>query len=117
MNNLQTLAWLCEVNGDNKSYREGPEALDIIPKVGNLYAVRCPDNEDYYLVVAMLKVGLSQEPRLKVVSNPTYGIVPPQYEVLSAQQAIKFMRLPNTTSVNAFPYGPYPHLNRGNTNA
>ena len=117
MNNLQTLAWLCEVNGNNKSYREGPEELDIIPKVGNLYAVRCPDNEDYYLVVAMLKVGLSQEPRLKIVSNPTFGIVPPQYEVLSAQQAIKFMRLPNTTSVNAFPYGPYPHLNRGTTNA
>jgi len=117
MNNLQTLAWLCEVNGDNKSYREGPEELDIIPKVGNLYAVRCPDNEDYYLVVAMLKVGLSQEPRLKIVSNPTFGIVPPQYEVLSAQQAIKFMRLPNTTSVNAFPYGPYPHLKRGTTNA
>jgi len=117
MNNLQTLAWLCEVNGDNKSYREGPEELDITPKVGNLYAVRCPDNEDYYLVVAMLKVGLSQEPRLKIVSNPTFGIVPPQYEVLSAQQAIKFMRLPNTTSVNAFPYGPYPHLNRGTTNA
>tara|TARA_B100000073_G_scaffold304362_1_gene272932 strand:- start:141 stop:473 length:333 start_codon:yes stop_codon:yes gene_type:complete len=104
MNNLQTLAWLCEVNGDSKSYRQGPEALDIIPKVGNYYAVRCPDNEDYYLVVAMLKMGLSQEPRLKVVSNPVYGLVPPQYEVLSAQQALKFMRLPDTRVMNAFPF-------------
>ena len=103
MNNLQTLAWLCEVNGDG-SYRQGQEELNIIPKVGNYYAVRCPDNEDYYLVVAMLKIGLSQEPRLKIVSNPVYGLVPPQHEVLSAQQAIKYMKLPNTTSINAFPY-------------
>ena len=95
---------MCEVNGDRKSYREGPEALDIIPKVGNYYAVRCPDNEDYYLVVAMLKMGLSQEPRLKVVSNPVYGLVHPQYEVLSAQQVLKFMRLPDTRVMNAFPF-------------
>ena len=103
MNYLQTLAWLCEVNGDNKSYRQGPEALDTIPKVGNFYAVRCPDNEDYYLVIAMLKIGLSQEPRLKVVSNPVYGLVPPQYEVLSAEQTLKFMRMPDTRVMNAFP--------------
>lgn len=104
MNNLQTTALSYEGNGNNNSSRQGLELLDIIPKVGHYYAVRCPDSEDYYLVVAILKMGLSQEPRLKVVSNPVYGLVPPQYEVLSAQQALKFMRLPDTRVLNAFPY-------------
>ena len=104
MNNLQTLAWLCEVNGDGRSYRQGSEQLNVTPKVGNYYAVPCADNPDYYLVVAMKKWGLTEEPRLKVISNPTYGVIPSQYEVLTPQQAMKFMRLPNTTFMNAFPY-------------
>ena len=74
-------------------------------KVGNSYAIVCEDNPDYYRVV-FLKQNFMTGSIQSMVSNPTAGVVPPNFQVVSQAQLFQFLnKNQNLQNANkAFPY-------------
>ena len=107
MNYLQTLAWLCEVNGDGKSYHQDTRDFNFNLKEGEVYAVVTPDNPNYYRTVLLKKVGINQILK-PLISNPVYGSIPDHIREVSPEQVFRHTRLSTTNmqNLNAFPFTP-----------
>ena len=90
-----------------RTYRQGEEPLIKRMRVGEVYAVRTPDNPDYYRTVYLKRVDATGGVQM-LISNPSYGIPPDGVEEMEAEQALKQMREMNAgtslASLNAFPY-------------
>ena len=91
----------------SKSFRQGEQPLIKRMKVGEVYAVRTPDNDNYYRTVYLKKVDATGGVQM-LISNPSYGIPPDGVDEISPEQALKQMREMNAgtslASLNAFPY-------------
>lgn len=99
---------LVNATGNGKSYRQdNGDALVFRLKPNELYAIRCPDNEDYYRVV-MIKRNQLNNNFQTLISNPTYGVTPPGMAEVSQEQLFKQMKEMNAsltiTDTKAFPY-------------
>lgn len=94
--------------GKSKSYRDKQRPLNIRLKQNEVYAVRALDNPDYYRTV-MIKSNQLNGGFQTLISNPVYGSIPPQIQVVSQEQVFKQMREMNAKMVtgkdlDAFPY-------------
>ena len=68
---------------------------------GEVYGIKCPDDERYYRT-AFVKVNpFTQQPQV-MMSNPQYGILPDGIREISAQHLMQQMKLPNLGSFKAF---------------
>jgi hypothetical protein len=99
---------LVNATGNGKSYRQdNGDSLVFRLKPNELYAIRCPDNEDYYRVV-MIKRNQLNNNFQTLISNPTYGVTPPGMQEVSQEQLFKQMKEMNAsltlTDTKAFPY-------------
>lgn len=104
----QTLRNLVDASGDGKSYRDDPQPLTTRLKANEAYAVKCPDNGDYYRVVMLKKNDLTGKFQV-FLANPTYGEIPPGMPVASQEQVFKQMREMNAglvvdADLKAFPF-------------
>ena len=112
----QALKYVVDATGDGKSYHQRQE-FNFNLKEGEVYAIRCPDEPDrYYRTVLLKKQGIDQVLK-PMISNPVYGSIPAHMQEVSPEQVYRHMRMQNMQNLNAFPYGAYPYLNRGTTNA
>ena len=101
---VNTLKWLTENAGITPSNPDEPK-YDFQIKLGQYYAVKAADDPDYYKVF-VLKRDASGVIKAQYESNFCYGIVPPQFQVVTAQQLLKYVRsqnMQNLSSLNAFP--------------
>lgn len=99
---------LVNATGNGKSYRQdNDDALVFRLKPNVSYAIRCPDNEDYYRVVMIKRSQLNNNFQT-LISNPTYGLIPPGIQEVSQEQLFKQMKEMNAsltiTDTKAFPY-------------
>ena len=101
---VNTLKWLTENAGITPSNPDEPK-YDFQIKLGEYYAVKAADDPDYYKVF-VLKRDASGVVRPYLESNFVYGEVPPNFQVVSAQQLLRYVRgqnMQNLSSLNAFP--------------
>ena len=101
---VSTLKWLTENAGITPSNSDEPK-YDFQIKLNQYYAVRANDNPDYYKVFVLKRDALGVI-KAQYESNFCYGSVPPQFQVVTAQQLLKYVRLQNMqnlSSLNAFP--------------
>ena len=107
----KTLQRLVEVSGDGKSYRDDPRPLNIRLKQNEVYAVRALDNPDYYRTI-MIKSNQMSGGFLTLISNPVYGSVPPQMQVVPQEQVFKQMREMNAKMLTGKDLDAFPHQRR-----
>ena len=74
-------------------------------KVGGSYAVVCEDNPNYYRVVFLKQNPLTGSVQ-SMVSNPTMGVIPPNFQVTTQAQLFRFLNNnQNLQNANkAFPH-------------
>ena len=102
---------LVEVSGDGKSYRDDRRPLNIRLKQNEVYAVRALDNPDYYRTI-MIKSNQLNGGFQTLISNPVYGSIPPQMQVVSQEQVFKQMREMNAQMVTSKNLDAFPHQGR-----
>ena len=107
----RTLQRLVEVSGDGKSYRDDTRPLNIRLKPNDVYAVRALDNPDYYRTIMIKKNQLNGGFQI-LISNPVYGSIPPQMQVVSQEQVFKQMREMNAKMVTGKELDAFPHSGR-----
>ena len=93
-----TLTALTE-GSSSKTYRQGDKPLIQRLRVGNVYAVRTPDNEAYWRSVYIKKVPLTGAFQI-MVSNAIYGEIPSGIDEVPAEQVFKQMREMNASLVS-----------------
>ena len=105
----QMLKHLVDAAGDGKSYRQDEQPLTTRLKVGEVYAVRAQDANNFFRTVLIKRVELTGGYQL-LVSNPVFGSTPPGMQEVSQEQVFKQMRELNAgtsmASLNAFPFNP-----------
>lgn len=103
----QTLKRLVDATGDGRSYRQGEQDLVFRLNPNQVYAVRCPDRDDYYRTV-MIKTNPLSGGFQTLISNPVYGLTPPGIQEINQIQLFKQIREMNSTftiaNIKAFPY-------------
>lgn len=107
----KTLQRMVEVSGDGKSYRDDPRPLNVRLKQNEVYAVRALDNPDYYRTI-MIKSNQMSGGFLTLISNPFYGSVPPQMQVVPQEQVFKQMREINAKMLTGKDLDAFPHQRR-----
>ena len=100
------LKQLSEVNGGG-SYRQDKRKLNKNIKVGEVVAVRCPDNPESYFRTVLLKKLPFSPGHQALISNAIYGDIPDGIDEVSQEQVFRRIRELNastTTSLDAFPH-------------
>ena len=97
---------LVEVNGDGLSYGENKQNLIKNIKVGEVVAVRCPDNNRYYRTILIKKLPHTSGHQA-LISNAVYGDIP--YGMSEVKQEHVFRRIrelnaSTTNTLDAFPH-------------
>ena len=104
---VHTLKALTEAVGDGKDHRQDERPLVQRLKPNDVYAVICPDNENYYRTVMIKTVPMTGGFQT-FISNPVYGEVPDQMQMVDQSQVFKQMREMNAsmsmTTMDAFPH-------------
>ena len=57
---------------------------------GQMYACKAPDNDAYYRTLYVTRHASNGSPKVQL-SNPIYGIIPPQMEEISPEQALRLL--------------------------
>jgi hypothetical protein len=103
-----TLRKLTEVSGDGLTRRQDTRKLNRTIRVGEVVAVRCPDNENYYRTL-LIKENPFSKGHQALISNAVYGGTPFGMEEVAQEQVFKRIRELNatttSTALDAFPYG------------
>jgi hypothetical protein len=99
---------LTEVSGGGRSYPEREkEQLNRTIKVGEVYAIRCPDNNDFYRTI-LIKKNHSSAGHQALISNALYGTTPDGITEVAQELIHKRIRELNAsttgTSMEAFPF-------------
>ena len=103
----RALDQLVKASGDGRPLRQDPRKLNRILRVGEVYAVKAQDRDNYYRTVLIKKIDFNNRHQA-MISNPVYGEVPPGMEVVDQEQVFKRIRDLNAavteTSLDAFPH-------------
>ena len=103
----QAMDQLVKASGDGRPVRQDNRKLNRILRVGEVYAVKAQDRDNYYRTVLIKKIDFDNRHQV-LISNPVYGSVPPGMEVVDQEQVFKRIRDLNAavteTSLDAFPY-------------
>ena len=97
---------LVEVNGDGLSYSENKQNLIKNIKVGEVVAVRCPDNNRYYRTILLKKLPHSSGHQA-LISNAVYGDIPfgmPEVKQEHVFRRIRELNASTTNTLDAFPH-------------
>ena len=97
---------LVEVNGDGLSYSENKQNLIKNIKVGEVVAVRCPDNNRYYRTILIKKLPHSSGHQA-LISNAVYGDIPfgmPEVKQEHVFRRIRELNASTTNTLDAFPH-------------
>ena len=90
------------VNQDPRTTNPNKEVeRDFNLKAGEVYGVKCPDDERYYRTAFLKTNPFTNQPQV-MLSNPQFGIIPPGIREISAQHLMRQMKLPNLGGFNAF---------------
>ena len=90
------------VNQDPRTTNPNKEVeRDFNLRGGEVYGVKCPDDERYYRT-AFVKVNPFTQQSQVMLSNPQFGIIPPGIREISAQSLMRQMKLPNLGGFSAF---------------
>ena len=94
--------------GSIRQNRIDTDNLNQRLKLNDVYAVKCPDNEDYFRSVMVKKNPMTSGFQV-LITNPVFGNVPPQMTLISQENLYKQVRemnanLVNTQSLKAFPH-------------
>ena len=95
---------LVQSDGRIKSFND-LAGNDFRLKVGDVVAVKSPDDERYYVTVFVKLNPLTQKLRY-ITSDAVYGVIPNGIREITPQQLQRQMNLPNTQSFNAFGSKP-----------
>jgi len=95
---------LVQSDGRIKSFND-LAGNDFRLKVGDVVAVKSPDDERYYVTVFVKLNPLTQKLRY-ITSDAVYGVIPDGIREITPQQLQRQMNLPNTQSFNAFGSKP-----------
>ena len=95
---------LVQSDGRIKSFND-LSGNDFRLKVGDVVAVKSPDDERYYVTVFVKLNPLTQRLRY-ITSDAVYGVIPDGIREITPQQLQRQMNLPNTQSFNAFGSKP-----------
>jgi len=95
---------LVQSDGRIKSFND-LSGNDFRLKVGDVVAVKSPDDERYYVTVFVKLNPLTQKLRY-ITSDAVYGVIPDGIREITPQQLQRQMNLPNTQSFNAFGNKP-----------
>ena len=102
-----TLRKLTEASGDGLTRRQDNRQLNRTIRVGEVVAVRCPDNENYYRTV-LIKENPFSKGHQALISNAVYGGTPFGMEEVAQEQVFKRIRELNasttSTDLEAFPH-------------
>ena len=103
----RTLKHLVEASGNGSVPSADKSKLVPRLKANEVYGVICPDNKDYYRTVMIKTVPMTGGFQT-FISNPVYGTVPEQMQLVDSAQVFKQMREMNAsmslTSMEAFPH-------------
>ena len=103
----QALDQLVKASGDGRPIRQDSRKLNRILRVGEVYAVKAQDRDNYYRTVLIKKIDFDNRHQV-LISNPVYGSVPPGMEVVDQERVFKRIRDLNAavteTNLDAFPY-------------
>ena len=77
--------------------------------MGEVYAFRCRDNEDYFRTLLVRFNQLTGDTTPIFSETAIYGTIPDHIQEISIEQAIKEMRPKNMVNLNAFPFNPTKH--------
>ena len=97
---------LVEVNGDGLSYSENKQNLIKNIKVGEVVAVRCPDNNRYYRTILLKKLPHTSGHQA-LISNAVYGDIPfgmPEVKQEHVFRRIRELNASTTNTLDAFPH-------------
>lgn len=97
---------LSEVSGDGLTYRQDTRTLNKTIRVGDVVAVRCPDNNWYYRTILIKKTPFGNG-HTALISNAVFGEIPFGIDEVSQEQVFKRIRELNastTSSLKAFPH-------------
>lgn len=95
---------LVQSDGRIKSFND-LAGNDFRLKVGDVVAVKSPDDERYYVTVFVKLNPLTQRLRY-ITSDAVYGVIPDGIREITPQHLQRQMNLPNTQSFNAFGSKP-----------
>tara|TARA_R100000030_G_scaffold37249_2_gene27938 strand:- start:183 stop:842 length:660 start_codon:yes stop_codon:yes gene_type:complete len=103
-----TLRQLTEVSGDGLRRRQDSRKLNRTIRIGEVVAIRCPDNEDYYRTI-LIKENPFSKGHQALISNAVYGNTPFGMEEVAQEQVFRRIRELNattaSTALDAFPHG------------
>ena len=101
-----TLRKLTEVSGDGLTRRQDSRKLNRTIRIGEVVAIRCPDNEDYYRTI-LIKENPFSKGHQALISNAVYGNTPFGMEEVAQEQVFRRIRELNATTTStdlrAFP--------------
>ena len=100
----EVMGKLVQSDGRIKSFND-LAGNDFRLKVGDVVAVKSPDDERYYVTVFVKLNPLTQKLRY-ITSDAVYGVIPNGIREITPQQLQRQMNLPNTQSFNAFGSKP-----------
>ena len=104
----QVLDQVVKASGDGKAYRQDQQELNRTIRVGEIYAIRCTDDDRYYVTFQVAEHPLTSK-YIARFSNVVPGDPPPGMPITTEAQASKRIRELNagTTISNqlmAFPF-------------
>ena len=98
-----TLGKLVENAGDGNSYRQSDEQLNFRVREGEVVAIRCIDNDFYYVTAYFRRNQLTANLE-KFISNPVMGTTPDGLREIPAEIFLKQFREMNNGNFRAFPF-------------
>jgi len=102
----QALDQVVKASGDGRPVRQDTRKLNKVLRVGEVYAVKAQDRDNYFRTVLIKKNDFNNAYQT-LISNPVYGEVPYGMEVVDQEQVFKRIRDLNAgvseTSLDAFP--------------
>ena len=103
-----TLRKLTEVSGDGLTRRQDSRKLNRTIRIGEVVAIRCPDNDDYFRTI-LIKENPFSKGHQALISNAVYGNTPFGMDEVAQEQVFKRIRELNattaSTALDAFPHG------------
>ena len=105
-----TLNKLSEVSSNALTNQQDNRKLNKTIKVGEVVAVRCPDNPDDYYRTILIKENPFSKGHQALISNAVFGDIPPGMEEVEQEQVFRRIRELNATTtssnLDAFPHQP-----------
>ena len=101
-----TLRQLTEVSGDGLTRRQDSRKLNRTIRIGEVVAIRCPDNEDYYRTI-LIKENPFSKGHQALISNAVYGDIPfgmPEVKQEHVFRRIRELNASTTNTLDAFPH-------------